>query len=47
MTSSTDQSTPATDANTPVGVPPGGGRWTWDASTQTWVELTDNPTPQE
>ena len=42
----TDTRTP-TDPQQPVGTPPGGGRWTWDAATQAWVPLTDTPTEQE
>ncbi len=29
----------------PIGTPPGGGRWTWDAQTIQWVPLPDTPTP--
>jgi hypothetical protein len=25
----------------PVGTPPGGGRWTWDAQAAQWVSLPD------
>lgn len=28
----------------PIGTPPGGGRWTWDAQAAAWVPLPDlNP----
>jgi hypothetical protein len=27
----------------PVGVPPGGGSWTWDAASRAWVSLDDIP----
>lgn len=36
----------------PIGTPPAGGRWTWDAATATWVPLPDHaaapaaPAPQ-
>lgn len=28
---------PAQDNSQPVGTPPGGGSWTWDAALRTWV----------
>jgi hypothetical protein len=38
--------TPAPAQSTaPIGTPPGGGRWTWDAAAQAWVPITE--TPQE
>lgn len=42
----TTNPTPA-DPNTPIGTPPGAGRWTWDAKTQSWVPQADAPAPAD
>lgn len=31
----------AQDASQPVGTPPGGGSWTWDATQRIWVPKAD------
>lgn len=30
----------------PIGMPPGGGRWTWDIPAQAWVDLDAEPAVQ-
>lgn len=35
--------TEATNPAEPIGTPPGGGSWTWDAEAQAWVAV---PGPQ-
>lgn len=38
-----DASRAARAATGPVGTPPGGGRWTWDADAGAWRPVTDPP----
>lgn len=35
------------DPAEPIGMPPGGGRWTWDIPTQAWVDLDVVPEVQQ
>lgn len=46
MTPHTDTTTPAAPPvdTGPIGVPPGGGSWTWDAVHQAWASA-DAPAP--
>lgn len=37
--------TPTVDPSQPIGTPPGGGSWTWDASRGGWVSLDQTQQP--
>ena len=43
MTTKPQTTAPAQDNSQPVGTPPGGGSWTWDATQATWVPAPAAP----
>lgn len=43
-----DKSVVEKDPAEPIGNPPGGGSWTWDIPSQTWVEVvSEEPSARE
>jgi len=48
-----DHTTPAAEdppseaSQQPIGTPPGGGRWAWDATAAAWVSLDPVPEPTQ